>query len=49
MSSDIAIRVAGVTKSFQVYARPEDRLKQSIWRRRRYFREFTALDKVSFE
>jgi lipopolysaccharide transport system ATP-binding protein len=49
MCSEVAIRAVGLTKSFQVYARPADRLKQSIWRRRRYYREFVALDDVSFE
>ena len=49
MSSDPAIRAVGLTKSFQVYARPEDRLKQSIWRRRRFYKEFVALSDVSFE
>lgn len=49
MSSEPAIRAVRLTKSFQVYARPEDRLKQSIWRRRRFYKEFMALDDVSFE
>ena len=49
MSSDVAIRVRGLTKNFQIYNRPQDRLKQSIWRKRRYYTEFKALDNVSFE
>lgn len=37
-------------KCYQLYARPQDRLKQFLWRgRRQYYREFWALDEVSFE
>jgi len=50
MSSDIAIRVKNVTKAYQIYDKPQDRLKQSLWRgRKQYYREFKALDDVSFE
>ena len=31
MSSEIAIQVSNLSKSFRVYARPQDRLKQSLW------------------
>ncbi len=58
MSSDaIAIHVAGLGKCYQIYDRPQDRLKQSIVPRMRrllgqpeptYFREFWALRDVSF-
>ncbi|EYC50345.1 ABC transporter ATP-binding protein [Hylemonella gracilis str. Niagara R] len=59
MSSDeIAIRVQGLSKCYQIYDRPQDRLKQFILPRvrpllgkspRNYFREFWALRDVSFE
>jgi lipopolysaccharide transport system ATP-binding protein len=50
MSSDIAIKVEGLSKSYQIYDRPHDRLKQMFfWGRRQYYREFWALRDVSFE
>jgi ABC-type polysaccharide/polyol phosphate transport system ATPase subunit len=50
MFSDIAIRVQNVTKAYQIYDKPQDRLKQSLWRgRKQFYREFKALDDVSFE
>jgi lipopolysaccharide transport system ATP-binding protein len=59
MSSDeIAIRVSNLSKCYQIYEHPQDRLKQSIFPRfqrflgqppKRYFREFWALKDVSFE
>lgn len=42
-----AIEAAGVGKCFRVYDRPIDRLKQALWRRRSFFREFWALRGVS--
>lgn len=49
MSSDIAIRVTNLSKLYQIYKNPQDRLKQSIWRKKRYYSEFKALNDVSFE
>ncbi len=50
MSSDVAIRVRNITKTYQIYDKPQDRLKQSLWRgRKQFYREFKALDNVSFE
>ncbi len=55
---DIAIRVTNLSKSYYIYDRPEDRLKQSIIPRLQrligkspcnYFHEFWALKDVSFE
>ena len=47
--ADAVIEVCGVGKCYQIYERPQDRLKQMLWRgRRRYFREFWALRDVSF-
>lgn len=56
--NDIAIRVSDLSKCYQIYGAPRDRLKQFIIPRllkifgkpaRRYFREFWALRDVSFE
>jgi lipopolysaccharide transport system ATP-binding protein len=44
----IAIEVEGAGKSYRMYAHPSDRLKQAIFRRRRYYTEFEALEKVDF-
>jgi lipopolysaccharide transport system ATP-binding protein len=57
-SDDIAIRVNNLSKCYQIYDAPRDRLKQFILPRlprlggqqpRQYFREFWALREVSFE
>ncbi|MFI3119313.1 MAG: ABC transporter ATP-binding protein [Methylococcaceae bacterium] len=45
-----AISVMNLSKCYQLYAQPHDRLKQFLWRgRRQYFREFWALRDISFE
>lgn len=58
MSSEIAIKVEGLSKCYQIYDQPRDRLKQMILPRlqralgmqpRQYHREFWALKDVSFE
>jgi len=50
MPSKPAISVKNLSKCYQLYAQPIDRLKQFLWRgRRQYFREFWALRDVSFE
>ena len=59
MSSELAIEVAGLCKSYQIYDTPRDRLKQFILPRLRslivpgssisYYREFRALQDVSLE
>jgi lipopolysaccharide transport system ATP-binding protein len=47
---EIAISVRGVSKMYRIYERPQDRLKQMLWRgRRRYGRDFWALRAISFE
>ncbi len=48
MCSDVAIAVEGVGKTFRMYAKPQHRLLQRFFPRRRYFREFHALSDVSF-
>jgi lipopolysaccharide transport system ATP-binding protein len=42
-----AVLVDGVSKQYRVYSRPQDRLKQALFRSRRYFREHWALRDVS--
>lgn len=58
MSSDIAIKVENLSKCYQIYDTPRDRLRQMILPRlqravgapsKQYFREFWALKDVSFE
>lgn len=58
MSSEWVIKVSGLKKCFQIYDRPSDRLRQMLLPRmrhwaglspRQYFREFWALNEVSFE
>lgn len=58
MSSELAICVEDVSKSYTIYERPQDRLKQSLLPRLQrlagreggqYYREFWALKNVSFE
>jgi lipopolysaccharide transport system ATP-binding protein len=50
MSLDFAVRANHLGKCYQIYERPLDRLKQSLWRaRRRFYREFWALKDCSFE
>ena len=57
-SSDVAIRVQALSKCYEIYATPRDRLKQFMLpplqrlagrRIEQYFREFWALKDVSFE
>lgn len=56
--NDVAIRVTNLSKRYEIYDKPHDRLKQSIMPRlqhlagkpqKQYFREFWALKDVSFE
>lgn len=50
MSSDVAIAVRNVSKVYHIYERPQDRLKQMLWRGRRKFHdEFWALGGIDFE
>lgn len=47
---DIAIAVSGLRKVYHLYDKPSDRLRQMLSPRgRRHYREFVALDEVSFE
>ena len=58
MSSEIAVKVANISKCYQIYDSPRDRLKQFVVPRikrslgrepNNYFREFWALRDVSFD
>lgn len=50
MSSNIAIQVKELTKSYQIYANPKHRLLQMLFRgKRQYYKDFSALSNVSFE
>ena len=48
--SDIAISVENISKMYQVYERPTDRLKEAFWGgRRKYHKEYWALRDVNFD
>jgi ABC-type polysaccharide/polyol phosphate transport system ATPase subunit len=48
-SSEYAIEVNGLSKCYQIYDKPSDRLKQMLMRgRKQYYKEFWALQDVSF-
>lgn len=47
---EVVIGATNVGKVYHIYARPQDRLKQALWRwRRTYHREFWAVKGVNFE
>jgi lipopolysaccharide transport system ATP-binding protein len=42
------ISIKNISKCYQIYDKPQDRLKQALWRgRRQYFREFWAIKDLS--
>lgn len=58
MSSNFAVKVENISKMYHLYNQPQDRLKQAILPKlqtavgrvpRQYFREFWALQNISFE
>lgn len=50
MSSELMLKVEGLSKCYEIYDYPRDRLLQILFRgRRKFFREFWALQDVSFE
>jgi lipopolysaccharide transport system ATP-binding protein len=50
MPSEFAIQLQGVSKTFEVYRQPADRLKQMIFGgRRRYYDEYWALQSIDLE
>jgi lipopolysaccharide transport system ATP-binding protein len=49
-NTEYAIEVSNLGKSYQMYGKPSDRLKQMLMRgRKKYFKEFWALKGVSFQ
>jgi lipopolysaccharide transport system ATP-binding protein len=49
-TNEIAIRANNLGKNYRIYSKPQDRLKQALWRgRKQYFHEFWALRDISFE
>lgn len=49
-STEYAIEVTGLSKCYQIYDKPSDRLKQMLMRgRKQYYKEFWALKDVSFK
>ena len=49
LASSPAISVCDLSKAYQIYARPVDRLKQALFRwKRQYFQDFWALRDISF-
>ncbi|TWB11696.1 lipopolysaccharide transport system ATP-binding protein [Rhizobium sp. ERR 1071] len=50
MSSNVLIHARNLSKKYEIYDRPADRLKETLWRgRRKFHRDFWALRDVSFE
>jgi lipopolysaccharide transport system ATP-binding protein len=50
MSSDVALKINGVSKRYEIYSAPHHRLLQTFFHgRRQFFKEFWALKNVSFE
>lgn len=50
MSCDAVISANKLSKCYQMYAQPQDRLKQALWRgRKRFYKEFWALREASFK
>jgi lipopolysaccharide transport system ATP-binding protein len=46
MSSDVVIDAAGLGKAYLIYAKPQDRLKQMLFRNKRYYTEYWAVQNV---
>jgi lipopolysaccharide transport system ATP-binding protein len=50
LAPDVAIAVRDVGKCYRIYDRPQDRLRQALFRgRRQFFREFWALRNISLD
>lgn len=48
--SDIAIHLRNVSKTFEIYKRPSDRLKQIFWgKKRKFYEEYQALHNISLD
>ena len=49
MSSDLVLRTRDLGKAYRIWRRPEDRLKQFFFPRRRYYQDYWALKHVDLE
>ena len=50
MMSNTMIRIRNLGKCYQIYRKPQDRLKQLLWRgHRQFYQQFWALRDISFE
>ncbi|MRN79858.1 ABC transporter ATP-binding protein [Brucella sp. 10RB9210] len=50
MSSEVLIHAQKLSKKYEIYDKPIDRLKEIIWRgRRKFHRDFWALQNINFE
>ncbi|MCU7835195.1 MAG: ABC transporter ATP-binding protein [gamma proteobacterium symbiont of Taylorina sp.] len=49
MCSDLAIKAVRLSKIYPVFDKPVDRLKQFFWKKRQYYKVFTALENVNLE
>ena len=50
MTDEVSIKVEDISKTYLVYNKPIDRLKQGIFRgKRKYYREFNAVNSINFE
>ena len=49
-SKDIAVSCDSISKKFEVYKKPQDRLKQALRRgKKAYYQNFWAIKDISFE
>jgi len=50
-SKEVAIRIDNLSKVYQIYNKPSDRLKQLLFgnNKKKYYREFSALQNIDFE
>lgn len=48
MSSEVVIQASGLGKAYLIYSKPQDRLKQMVFRWKRYFSEYWAVQNAEF-
>ena len=50
MCSEPVIEISGLGKAYNIYKKPQDRLKQMLWRRwRRFYEEYWAIHDISLK
>ena len=50
MSSEVLLQAENLSKEYEIYPRPSDRFKQTLWMgRRQFYRAFPALEGINFE